>query len=293
MSRILVTNDTATIQAAVSNTQVLNVTFSRPASDLHDSQVVRPWLGSAAGLLINSAYVYQVYEQTGRIPIATAQQATQQTVAEGMVGTSSPLGAFYLSSLFQKLNSYYDRELKFASIMEMYPDPYGSSRLTDFFVSSDQCPQFYSQLPPIPYTLLAVDATSIVSDNDNAVDTNLTVHWLVANIFNSDFTTGSELVSYTPPTPADANKHVTLMFIVFAQSTPVDPSALGQLCPDAPSMCQLNVTDLISTWNLGDIVGVNWLTAMEDGFSIKVRCLPVNVVTGIGSVGIGTYDRLR
>ena len=38
-------------------------------------------------------------------------------------------------------------DVQFASIMEMYSDPYGSFRLTNFFNTVDQCPLFYSKLP--------------------------------------------------------------------------------------------------------------------------------------------------
>ncbi|KAK3801897.1 hypothetical protein RRG08_006890 [Elysia crispata] len=408
MARVLITNDSSSLQAAVSNIQVLNVTFLQRATkyfacdmtikvpaeapttidplqptllpqiliqhqpqvtwtprtsqtlytfifydtsylflhtffvncnggSLDGCEVVRPWLGTSPVFLINSPYIFMVFEQKSRVPIAIAQQATQETAAEGLIGSTSPLGVFYISVLTEKLNAYLNTNVQFASIMEMYPDPYGSFRLTNFFNTVDQCPLFYSQLPafhsavrlmqvPNPkwsspafgfsqlavapfltsitvnvhvsydtddfseeacckqfqltrgthmvsaldtrpvraaatrhaprvflspvqlmgpgagrngiaallYTLVAVDLTPALTSNTTG--TNLTVHWLVVNIFGSDFATGLELVPYSAPTPTNANEPISLMFLLLAHSTPVDPTTLRLLCPEEPMM---------------------------------------------------------
>ncbi|KAK3771805.1 hypothetical protein RRG08_060203 [Elysia crispata] len=161
MARVLVTNHSSSLQAAVSNIQVLNVTFLQRATkyfacdmtiqvpaeapttidplqptllpqiliqhqpqvtwtprtsqtlytfifydtsyfflhtffvncnggSLDGCEVVRPWLGTSPVFLINSPYIFMVFEQKSRVPIATAQQATQETAAEGLIGSTSP-----------------------------------------------------------------------------------------------------------------------------------------------------------------------------------------------------------
>ncbi|GFS20933.1 tyrosine-protein phosphatase non-receptor type 6 [Elysia marginata] len=341
-----------------------------PGGSLDGCEEVDAWHGSGNGMPINNPYSFLVYEQRARIPLDDAKKAEQETVEAGRFGTSSPLGVFFITILLQKLNAYVDPEIKFASIMEMYADAYGSFQFTNFFSSGDLCPLYYSQLPEfrwvvqaiqipnlkwsspafgyslsavaphltsitvhvhvtyetesmtdtacceqfqitrgfhtvsaldsrpvtaamtrhapkvflspvvftmpdggrgalgaIPYTLVVLDVSPV--GNFYSGVTKLAVHWLLANIFESDFLSGTEVVPYVPPTPRDTGSPVTLMFLLFAQSGPVNPGSFNQLCPLGLTMCRLRVTDLISTWSLGDIVGVNWLRSQEDGYSIK------------------------
>lgn len=441
MARILVTNNSATLQSSVASTQILNVTFEHPATSyfacdtliqipaaapltldplkpamisqflvrtrphvtwtprtsqslytfiaydtsffilhgflancpggsLDGCDDIDPWHGTGNGIPINSPYSFLIYEQTSRIPTDEAKQAETETQNEGRFGTSSPLGAFYIATLLQKLSFYYYPELKFASIMEMYADPYGSFQFTNFFSSGDLCPYYYSQKPefewavksmeipnlkwsspaygysqtavaphltsitvnvhitynsedlmdtaccehfritrgthlvsaldsnpvgaamtrkapqvflsPVvifgadggrsiigftPYTLVMLDVTPV--GNYITGVGNLAVHWLVTNIYESNFYTGTEVLPYTPPTPTDENRPLTFMFLLFAQTGRVNPRSIDQLCPFGTTTCQLRVTDLIANWNLGDIKGVNWFQSKEDGYSIK------------------------
>ncbi|GFN87830.1 phosphatidylethanolamine-binding f40a3.3 [Plakobranchus ocellatus] len=277
---------------------------------------------------------------------------------------------FKVTSLLQKLSAYLDPAIQFSVIMETYSDPFGASRMEDFFNMVDMCPFFYSQLDPfyyavraigipnikyspIPfsysqvedmgplttltinvkvqydtedftstaccenfaitrgsylvspldprpvraamtrlaprvsldpiffdafgggrssiagniYTLMMVDVTTAL--NAPRTGENMTIHWLVTNIFGSDILTGTEVAQYSAPSPSDERFPGTYMFFLFNQTNIVNPSTLKPFCPSGFERCELQFTDLFYAYGLRDLVGVNWFQAKFDGFSLK------------------------
>ncbi|GFN87821.1 tyrosine-protein phosphatase non-receptor type 6 [Plakobranchus ocellatus] len=257
-----------------------------PDGSWENGQAVMPWLGPSVPYLVNSPYTFMVFEQYSTISLQVAQQAVEETQAEG---ANPPLSVFQVSSLLQRLSAYVNPAIQFSVIMEMYSDPYGASRLTDFLNMLDLCPFFYSQLDAfhsavramrIPDPKWSPPAFSLSQIEINAHLTSLTINVKV-QYDTEDYTStacckkftitrGSHFVSALDSRPVRA---AMTRLVPRVSLDPIFFDALGggrsSIAGNIYTLLMVDVTPALSSTGTGAKLTTHWLVTNIFGSDLE------------------------